>query len=137
MEGPAPEVFEHLAEETVSDKGKGNWTNRLGRTGQFVARIPKFPDEGDFEIRIRARAELPDGSAWPVMRVRLGFRADVSAPAQVVAESDVSNSESMEFIFRGRFEEVPIQSRDQSKYPGMLVWIENIYDDGLPDPKPK
>lgn len=137
VEGPAPPVFEHTADESVSDKGKGNWTNRLGRSGQFVARIPEFPDEGEFVLRIRARSEVPAGSAWPVMQVRLGFRADVRAPSRVVAKADVSSVESQEFVFRGRLEEFPIQSRDQSKYPGMLIWIENVYDDGKPAPKPR
>lgn len=136
VDGPAPDVFEHTATETVSDKGKGNWTNRLGRTGQFVARIPDFPDEGEFLIRVRAHAEIPEGAAFPVMQLRLGYRSDVRAPARVVGRIDVSNSTAKEFEFRGRFEEFPIQTRTQSKYPGMLVWIENVYSDGRPAPKP-
>ena len=130
VEGPVPSVFEHSANETVADKGKGNWTNRLGRTGQFVARIPEFPDEGKFILRVIARAELPEAAAWPVMQIKLGFRADVSSPARVVGTIDISNTQATEFVFQGRFEEFPIQSRSQSKYPGMLIWIENIYSDG-------
>ncbi|MEO1979166.1 MAG: DUF1587 domain-containing protein, partial [Fuerstiella sp.] len=134
VEGPAPPVFEHSANETVADKGKGNWTNRLGRYGQFVVRIPEFPDEGDFILRVTARAEIPDGAAWSVMQIKLGFRADVSSPARVVGTIDVSNTAAQEFEFRGRFEEFPIQSRSQSKYPGMLVWIENVHSDGATGP---
>lgn len=130
VEGAEPEVYEHLATETVKDKGKGNWTNRLGRTGRFVARIEEFPDTGAFEIRVRARAELPQDSAWPVMQVRLGFRADVSAPSRTVAVVDVDSVDTVEYTLRGRLEEFPIQSRTQSKYPGMLIWIDNVYNDG-------
>ena len=137
VEGPAPEVFTHEAMETVSDKGKGNFINRLGRTGVFVARIPKFPDEGEFVLRIKTHAEIPDGAMIPAMQVRLGFRADVSAPAKLVGIVDVPNTDSHLFEFRARFEEFPIQSRTQSKYPGMLVWIDNAYEDGKADPKPK
>ncbi len=136
-EGPAPEVFTHEATDTVSDKGKGNFTNRLGRTGMFVARIPEFPDEGEFVLQVKAHAEIPDGAMTPAMQVRLGFRADVSAPAKLVGIVDVPNTESKIFEFRTRFEEFPIQSRTQSKYPGMLVWIDNAYADGKADPKPK
>ncbi len=137
VEGPAPPVFEHSADKTVDDKGNGNWTYRLGRYGQFVVRIPEFPDEGDFVLRVNARAEIPDGAAWPVMQIKLGFRADVSSPARVVGTIDVSNTETKEFKFRGRFESFPIQSRSQSKYPGMLVWIENVHSDGATGPQPE
>lgn len=135
VEGPAPRVFEHSATATEKDKGKGNWNNRLGRSGTFVARIREFPDEGDFVLRVTAHAEIPEGAMVPVMQVKLGFRADVSAPSKVVGVRDVVNSESQEFVFRARFEEFPIQSRTQSKYPGMLVWIDNIYDDGREAPR--
>jgi len=137
VEGPPPEVFEHTADETVADKGKGTWTNRLGRQGQFVARIPEFPDEGAFVLKVKTHAEIPDGAAYPTMQIKLGFRADVSAPARLVDAVDVSNAESQEFEFRARFEEFPIQSRTQSKYPGMLVWIENTYADGKKGPPPQ
>ena len=130
VEGPEPNVHEHSATETVKDKGKGNWTSRLGRSGQFVARVKEFPDTGEFEIRVRARAEVPEGGAWPVIQVRLGFRADVSAPSKTVAVADINSTETEEYVFRGRLEEFPIQSRTQSKYPGMLIWVDNVYDDG-------
>ncbi len=136
VEGPSPEVFAHSATETVADKGKGNYTNRLGRTGQFVARIPKFPDEGEFLLRIKAHAEIPDGAAYPIMQVTLGYRSDVRAPSKIVGRVDVSHEESQDFEFRARFEEFPIQTRTQSKYPGMLVWLENIYSNGQPAPPP-
>lgn len=136
VEGPAPEVFEHETSTTDADKGKGNWTDRLGRTGQFVIRVPEFPDTGEFVIRANVRAEIPDGAAYPVLQLKLGFRSDVRAPATVVATVDVSNTESHELEFRGRLEEFPIQTRSQSKYPGMLIWLENVYSDGQPDPRP-
>ena len=135
VEGPAPPVFEHRARETAVDKLKDvNWSNRLGRTGTFVARVPEFPDEGEFVLRVRARAELPDGAPYPRMHVALGYRADTQTPSRSIAEVDVSDAAPREFEFRGRIEEFPIQSRTQSKYPGLLVWIRNVYSDGRPPP---
>lgn len=135
VEGPAPPVFHHRAEETVVDKLKNvNWSNRLGRTGTFVARVPEFPDQGGFVLRIRARAEIPDGSAYPRMHVSLGYRADTQTPSRTVAEVDVPDADWRNFEFRGRLEEFPIQSRTQSKYPGLLIWIRNTYSDGQPAP---
>ena len=136
VEGPAPPVFEHRAAETVVDKLKNvNWSNRLGRTGIFVARVPQFPDQGDFLLRVQARAEFPDGSPYPRMRVDLGYRADTQTPSRTVAEVDVAARASRTFEFRGRIEEFPLQSRTQSKYPGLLIWIRNVYSDGQPPPK--
>ena len=135
MEGPAPPVYEHHAERTVVDKLKTvNWSNRLGRTGTFVARVPEFPDQGEFVLRVRARAEIPTGAPYPRMHVSLGYRADTQTPSKAVAEVDVSQSAARTFEFRGRVEEFPIQSRSQSKYPGMLIWIRNVYSDGQPAP---
>ena len=135
VEGPAPPVFEHRAIETVVDKLKNvHWSKRLGRTGTFVARIPQFPDEGEFVLRIRARSEAPPGAPHPRMLVRLGYRADTQTPSRAVAEVDVPDGPARTFEFRGRIEEFPIQSRAQSKYPGMLVWASNVYSDGQPPP---
>ncbi len=132
---PPPEVFEHRAEATVADKLKTvNWSNRLGRTGTFVARVPEFPDEGHFVLRIRVRAEIPEGAAFPRMGVSLGYRADTQTPSRTVAEVDVTKNSAQTFEFRGRIEEFPLQSRSQSKYPGLLVWIRNVYSDGKPPP---
>ncbi len=133
--GPAPPVREHFAEQTVIDKVKTqHWSNRLGRTGTFVARVPDFPDEGDFVLRVRARAVMPTGSPFPRMQVSMGYRADTQTPSRTVGEVDVSDSAVREFEFRGRIEEFPIQSRTQSKYPGLLIWVRNAYSDGWPPP---
>ena len=135
VEGPAPPVFEHRAIESVADKLKNvHWSKRLGRTGTFVARIPQFPDDGEFVLRIRARSEAPLGAPHPRMLVRLGYRADTQTPSRDVAEVDVPDGPARTFEFRGRIEEFPIQSRAQSKYPGMLVWVSNAYSDGQPPP---
>ncbi len=135
VEGPEPPVYEHRAERTVEDKLKNvHWSNRLGRTGTFVSRVPGFPDEGEFLLRIRARAEIPTGAPYPRMHVSLGYRADTQTPSRTVAEVDVRQGPAREFEFRGRIEEFPIQSRTQSKYPGLLVWIRNAYSDGEPPP---
>ncbi len=135
VDGPEPEVFQHQATETVSDKTKENWTHRLGRTGTFVARIPDFPDEGEFRLRITAHAEIPEKVPYPQMEITLGYRADTQTPSKTVGHIDVTSEETQEFEFRGRIEEFPLQSRSQSKYPGLLIWIRNTFDDGQPAPR--
>ena len=138
VEGPPPRTIAHRATETVADKVREHWSKRLGRTGTFVVRSDAFPDEGEFLIRIRARAELPDKhSPYPRMRVSLGYRADTQTPSRQVALVDVASETAEEFVFRGRIEEFPRQSRTQSKYPGLLIWIRNAYSDGRPPLEPE
>jgi len=139
VEGPAPEIARARAEESAVDKVKTiHWSNRLGRTGVFALRSLEFPDEGEFVIRVRARAELPrPDSPYPRMEIKLGYRADTQTPSRTVGVVDVSDAEARTFEFRGRIEEYPRQSRSQSKYPGLLVWARNVYSDGQEPSKPR
>lgn len=123
--------------ETTADKNKGNWTNILGRSGTFVFRSTEFPDEGDFLIRVRARAILPANASYPQLRAVLGYRADTQTPSEEVGILEVTSEEFQDYEFRGRLETFPIQSRTQSKYPGLLIWLNNAYSDGKPAPKPR
>ena len=132
-----PAVVDASETETTADKGKGNWTNILGRSGTFVFRSTEFPDEGDFRIRVRARAILPDDAPYPQLQAVLGFRADTQTPSEEVGTLEVTSEEFQDYEFRGRLETFPIQSRTQSKYPGLLIWLNNAYSDGKPAPKPR
>jgi len=132
-----PAVVDTSESKTTSDKGKGNWTNMLGRSGAFVLRSTEFPDEGDFLIRVRARAILPENAPYPQLRAVLGYRADTQSPSEEVGILEVTSEEFQDYEFRGRLETFPMQSRTQSKYPGLLIWLSNAYSDGKPAPKPR
>jgi hypothetical protein len=132
-----PAVVDTAETKTTADKGKGNWTNMLGRSGTFVFRSTEFPDEGDFLIRVRARAILPDNAPYPQLRVVLGYRADTQTPSEDVGTLEITSEQFQDFEFRGRLETFPLQSRTQSKYPGLLLWLTNAYSDGKPVPKPR
>ncbi|NQV26356.1 MAG: DUF1592 domain-containing protein [Rhodopirellula sp.] len=132
-----PTVVDVTEKETTTDKVKGNWTSILGRSGTFVFRSTEFPDEGDFLIRVRARAILPGNAPYPQLRVVLGYRADTQTPSGEVGIQEVIGTEFQDYEFRGRLETFPIQSRTQSKYPGLLIWLNNAYSDGKPVPKPR
>ena len=118
------------SKQTDADKGKGNWSNRLGRSGTFVGKLLKYPEQGEFVIRVKAHAELVEGKGYPRMKVMLGYRADTQTPSREVGVIDISSEKSQVYEFRGRMESFPLQSKTQSKYPGMLVWLTNVYDDG-------
>jgi hypothetical protein len=132
-----PDVADSTQTDTTTDKKKGNWTNILGRSGAFVFRSTEFPDEGDFLIRIKARAILPDNAPYPQLRVVLGYRADTQTPSEDVGMLEVASTEFQDYEFRGRLETFPLQSRTQSKYPGLLLWLTNAYSDGKPALKPR
>lgn len=132
-----PTVVDVTETKTTADKGKGNWTNILGRSGTFVFRSVEFPDEGDFLIRVRARAILPDDAPYPQLRVVLGYRADTQTPSEDVGTLEITSEQFQDYEFRRRLETFPLQSRTQSKYPGLLLWLTNAYSDGKPAPKPR
>lgn len=135
--GPRPDVVEVMETSSAVDKVKDNWTSILGRTGKFVLRSTEFPDEGEFVIRVRARAILPSDATYPQLRVVLGYRADTQTPSEEVGMVEVRSPEFQEYEFRARLESFPLQSRTQSKYPGLLIWLTNAFTDGKPAPKPR
>ena len=67
----------------------------------------------------------------------LGYRADTQTPSEDVGTLEVTSEQFQDYEFRGRLETFPLQSRTQSKYPGLLLWLTNAYSDGKPAPKPR
>ena len=86
--GSQPQVFHYYTEKSDTDKNKKDASNRLGRHGRFMANVIEFPHEGEFEIKVRARAEIPKQSAFPQMQVRLGYWVGGQRPSRDVAIVD-------------------------------------------------
>ena len=137
VDGQEPKVFQQMITETQKDKGWGPWTNMLGRTGTFVLKMQEFPHEGEFVIRVRARALPLKGKGHPILWANLGYRADVEAPSREVGQVDVVSEEAQTFEFRGRIENFPISKASQRKYSGLHVWLRNSCDDGTNPPSPE
>ena len=138
--GPAPEVFRHsFTESSPSTRGKLELSpgNHMRPGSSFFGKLLTFPREGEFRIRIRAGANVPEGMAYPRMRVSLGMRSDTQSPARVVGEIDVTNPGSVPRLYelRGRIEEFPLPGHNP-KFPGVTIIVTNIHDDGLPPDKP-
>lgn len=135
---PEPEVFHHEFDKSNHKKWLRNPTiadNRLDRVSIFLARMePDYPEVGDFLIKVRAHAERKDGFGYPRMRVSIGYRPDTKVILTTALESDVKSSEPELFEIRGRIENFPLPVRGQSKYPGLVIHIKNVYDDGKPAP---
>ncbi len=134
--GPPPEVFEFHAEESAKVRRvKGKVSNRLDGKNKYLARLEKFPREGNVIVRVHAGAVIAEGSDYPRMRVTMGVRSDTQAPEAVLAEADVAASEEdpQTFEFRGRIEDFPLPGHNP-KYPGLQISIYNV-SAGQPDQK--
>jgi hypothetical protein len=135
---PEPKVFHHEFDKSNHKKWLGKPTisdNRLDRVSIFLARMePDYPEVGEFLIRVRARAERKDGFGSPRLNVSIGYRPDTKIILTTALETDVTSPESELFEIRGRIENFPLPVRGQSKYPGLVIHIKNVYDDGKPAP---
>lgn len=129
--GSAPKIFEEQITLSAS-AGKRNEfiSNQLGIGTQFIAKLNNFPDQGEFRIRVTARANLVDGADYPRLRATFGYRADTQSPNKEIGIAEITSEESTIYEFYGRMEDYPIQSRNQSKFPGQLVTLTNLFNDG-------
>ena len=138
VSGPAPKVFDH--EFTKSNVngwlGKVDRFNRLGRQQQFLATMVKdYPEAGEFLITVRLTAELKPIVGFPLLEVSVGYRPDTEILFREVEIVEVTSAKEQVFEFRGRVENHPLPVRGQGKYPGLVVRLRNVYDDGSPLPK--
>ncbi len=129
--GDPPKVFQETI-TTPNGAGSRNdvLSTNLGLGRKFVAKLSSFPDSGEFRIRVTARANLVDGAMYPRMRATFGYRADTQSPNKELGTLDITSEQPQIYEFRGRMEDFPIQSRNQSKFPGQLISLTNIFDDG-------
>lgn len=129
--GPAPEVIAAKITETMTTGTRRDvFSKTLNVGGKFVAKLDEFPDAGEFHIRVTARAHLIDEVAYPRMRATFGFRADTQYPTGDLGVVDVTSEQPAVYEFRGRMEDFPVQSRNQSKFPGQLITLTNDFNDG-------
>ncbi len=138
--GPAPEVFRHVIEVSNGVPARSGQdlrlSNQLERTSLFLGKVlDDYPDHGEFLVRIRANADLKKEHGYPQMKVEMGYRVDTKMPMLLVGEKELMTERVRAYEFRGRIEDFPLPSRIQSKYPGLLIQVRNVYDDGSTLPK--
>ncbi|MGI9474292.1 MAG: DUF1592 domain-containing protein [Rubripirellula sp.] len=128
-----PTVHTHAFQKSTKDKNRGS--NLLDHDEQFVARLMEYPNQGEVVVRVTARAKLAKGRGLPQLRVAIGYRADVHAPHEYLPILDIENEEFQTYEFRGRIEDFPLPSKTQSKFPGLLIWVDNAYAEGREKPR--
>ncbi len=124
-----PKVYRHEFTHSITDKKRGS--NFLNDDEQFIAKLMEYPAQGEFLIRVKARAKLVQGRGYPQLRAAIGYRADVRAPRHHMPSVDVVHEDWQTFEFRDRIEHFPLPSKSQSKFPGLLIWLDNIYAEGF------
>lgn len=135
--GEAPKVFHHEFAESRNDKwiSTAVKSNRLGRQQEFLAKMKEYPDEGEFVVTVKITAELIPEGGLPLLEVSVGYCPDTQILVREFEPVEVSQADEQVFEFRGQLEDFPLPVRGQGKYPGLVVRVRNVYDDGSELPK--
>lgn len=137
---PAPKKYDFtFTESNVRGwLGKPQFSNTLQRSQEFLAKMAKdYPEAGDFLVRVKLTADLMPDVGFPLLEVSVGYRPDTKILFREFDVVEVTSGEEQTFEFRGRIEDFPLPVRGQGKYPGLVVRVRNVYDDGSPRPKSK
>lgn len=144
VEGEAPKRIRHVTTENqtrnVNKPLKQPHTKNIQPGSSFLARMMEYPEEGPVRVRVKVGVKLPEGASVagvvgvaPRMRVAMGVRADTENPESLMGEEvDVVevDGEVGVYEFVGRMENFPLPNKVSGKYPGLLVNVYNVYDDG-------
>ena len=132
--GTQPEVFKYSQQETAV----GKFPNRKVAGHQpvnpeYVLDIHKFPRQGQFELKVTARASIPQSHGLPQIAISIGhIPGIIHVPRATVGKVDVSSQEQT-YVFRGRIEDFPQPGPiafGNSGFKGLIAMIDFIDADG-------
>lgn len=130
--GSRPKFFEKEFTVSVNDKNRGS--NILDKDQQFIAKLLDYPEDGEILIRAKVKAQFAEDRGYPQLRAAIGYRADVQAPRGFLKPVDITSEDWQIIEFRARIENFPLPSKSQSKFPGLLLWLDNAYAEGRDKP---
>ncbi|MCP4510710.1 MAG: DUF1592 domain-containing protein [Fuerstiella sp.] len=136
--GEAPEVYRHEFSETKINHwlGDAQRSSVLGRQQEFLAKITDdYPDQGEFSVKVKFSADLKQNIGFPLLEVSVGYCPDTQILVREFAPIEITSPEVQTMEWRGRLEEFPLPVRGQGKFPGLVIRVRNVYDDGSPLPK--
>ena len=139
--GGPPETFSYVFTESNAERWLQSAeliakTNFVGRTEAFLGHMePCYPETGEFLVTVTAGADLRPGKGPPVMEVSVGYRPDTKILFDTAGTVELTSPDARTFEFRGRMENYPKPVRGQSKFPGLVVRVTNVYEDGTPRPE--
>ena len=132
VSGSRPKFFEKEFTVSVNDKNRGS--NILDKDQQFIAKLLDYPEDGEILIRAKVKAQFAENRGYPQLRAAIGYRADVQAPRGFLKPVDITSEDWQIIEFRARIENFPLPSKSQSKFPGLLLWLDNAYAEGHDKP---
>lgn len=132
--GERPKMYEFS--QTVTATGKLPTRKFAGHepvNPEFILDLKEFPRHGEFELKITARAAIPNDRGFPRMHVSMGHVPGIiHVPRGEIGEADVSKTTET-FTFRGRIEDFPQPGPiafGNSGFKGMIVMIDFLDADG-------
>lgn len=135
-----PPAIDHSFTDISIDNwlGEAQRSKRLGRRQEFLVKmVDKYPDDGEFSVRVQLTADLKDNTGYPLLEVSVGYQIDTEILMREFDTIEVTSPELQTFDFRGRIENFPLPVRGQGKFPGLVVRVRNLYDDKSPLPPPQ
>lgn len=137
VKGSPLEVLSHFGTCNVDRRWNAKiekvHTNKIQPGNAFMTRMMEYPTKGPVTVRVKAHAVIPDGKGPPRMRVRIGLRADTYIPGGQLGEDiDILDTEESPGVyeFRGRLERFKSVLETPSNFPGLMITVQNVYDDG-------
>ena len=138
VSGERPDVFHYKIEKT--DVGKLPRKSDGGAkpvNPEFAINVEKFPRKGEFQLVIKAGAQVPEGQPYPQLKVEMGcVPGIIHVPRKSVGEAVVKASvkDPETFVFRGRMEDFP-QPGEMSfgnavAFKGMIVMVDYLDGEG-------
>jgi hypothetical protein len=135
-----PPAIDHSFTDISIDNwlGEAQRSKRLGRRQEFLVKmVDKYPEDGEFSVRVQLTADLKDNTGYPLLEVSVGYQIDTEILMREFDTIEVTSPELQTFDFQGRIENFPLPVRGQGKFPGLVVRVRNLYDDKSPLPPPQ
>lgn len=134
--GEQPKLHHLTAEKTAVGKlPNRKFAGHEPVLPEFILDLREFPRHGDFELKVTARAALPNNEDLPRMKISMGHVPGIiHVPRGEIGEADVSG-ELRTYTFRGRMEDFPQPGPvafGNSGFKGMIVMIDFVDADGKP-----
>ena len=135
-----PPAIDHSFTDISIDNwlGEAQRSKQLGRRQEFLVKmVDKYPEDGEFSVRIQLTADLKNNTGYPLLEVSVGYQIDTEILMREFDTIEVTSPDLQTFDFRGRIDNFPLPVRGQGKFPGLVVRVRNLYDDKSPLPPPQ
>ena len=132
VEGKQPKPYKYQTSKSNSHnqtKRRVSNDNVVTPGELFGVHMLNHPLKGPFKITIKTKVKLVEGHGAPRMRVMLGYKPDVTITEQPVYKDFDVNKDGT-YTFSGYLDEFNMPNGNKGKFPGLLISIYNVYDDG-------